>query len=111
MNVHTTQPKGMAAIADVDPYPFYDAIRAEAPLVWDESMNGWLVTSYELCHFVERHEDRYRHPYATASKELIEIKGGARNITILQGDEHRKMHGSCSACSSRRWSSSIARRN
>jgi cytochrome P450 len=92
MNVHTTQPKGMAAIADVDPYPFYDAIRAEAPLVWDESMNGWLVTSYELCHFVERHEDRYRHPYATASKELIEIKGGARNITILQGDEHRKMH-------------------
>jgi cytochrome P450 len=82
----------MAAIADVDPYPFYDAIRAQAPLVWDESMRGWLVTSYELCHFVERHEDRYRHPYADASKELIEIKGGARNITILQGDEHRKMH-------------------
>jgi len=41
MNAHTTQPKGMAAIADVDPYSFYDAIRAEAPLVFRLRLKDW----------------------------------------------------------------------
>lgn len=82
----------MGDLADVYPYPFYEATRERGPLVWDESMRGYLVTSYELCRDIESREDLYRHPYADASAQLIEIKGGRRNITILQGEEHAKMH-------------------
>lgn len=91
-NPQSMAPQSMAGVADVDPYPFYDATRAKASLVWDGSMNGWLVTSYELCKHVETREDLYRHPYADASQTLIDIKGGKRNITILQDPEHAKVH-------------------
>jgi cytochrome P450 len=86
------QQPSMGSVGDLDPYPFYESVRAKGPLVWDESMNGWLVTSHELCRHVELNENMYRHPYADASQELIEIKGGARNITILQGNDHARMH-------------------
>jgi len=88
-------PASMAGLTDVDPYPFYEAVRAKGPLVWDDSMRGFLVTSYELCRDIEMHEELYRHPYADASPELVEIKsvkGGHRNITVSQGEDHTKIH-------------------
>ena len=90
-----TMPASMAGLTDVDPYPFYESVRARGPLVWDDSMRGFLVTSYELCRDIEMHEELYRHPYADASPELIEIKsvkGGHRNITISQGEDHTRIH-------------------
>ncbi len=93
MTANAPEPKQtMAALGDVDPYPFYDKQRSVAPLVWDESMKGWLVTSYQICRHVETREDLFRHPYADASPALVEIKGGRRNVTILQGPEHKKVH-------------------
>lgn len=79
-------------LADRDPYPFYEGVRAEGPLVWDASVNGWIVTGYEECKQIELAEGRFRHPYADASETLVEIKGGRRNVTILQGEEHAAMH-------------------
>ena len=90
-----TLPASMAGLTDVDPYPFYESVRAKGPLVWDDSMRGFLVTSYALCRDIEMHEELYRHPYADAAPELIEIKsvkGGHRNITISQGEDHTKIH-------------------
>lgn len=84
--------QSMASVGDIDPYPFYERQRSAAPLVWDESMKGWLVTSYQVCRYVETREDLFRHPYADASPALVEIKGGRRNVTILQGEEHKKVH-------------------
>lgn len=91
MNVQMRMPRDMSEVGDVYPYPFYAQTRAKAPLVWDESMRGWLVTSYDICREIEMREDLYRHPYYDASPELIEIKGG-RTITVLQGPEQTKMH-------------------
>jgi cytochrome P450 len=82
----------MGSVADVDPYPVYEDYRASAPLVWDDSMGGWIVTSYRLCRFIEENERQFRHPYADANETLIEIKGGKRNPTIVQGREHFAMH-------------------
>jgi cytochrome P450 len=82
----------LLSTADVDPVPFFDHYLANQPVVWDESMKGWLVFSYDLCKHIEEREDLYRHPYADASELLLEIKGGKRNITVLQGDEHMRMH-------------------
>jgi cytochrome P450 len=78
--------------ADNDPYNFYERQRLSSPVAWDAELKGWLVTSYELCKFVEMREDLFRHPYADADEALTFIKGGRRNITILQGEEHGRMH-------------------
>ncbi|MHA3795395.1 cytochrome P450 [Rhizorhabdus wittichii] len=82
----------MSEVAGTDPYAFYDRVREQEGLVWDPSMKGWLVTSYDACKMVEIEEHRFRHPYADASPTLIDIKGGHRNITVLQGAEQQSMH-------------------
>jgi cytochrome P450 len=78
--------------ADSDPYPFYEALRRSGEVAWDQSMQGWLVLSYEACRLVETREDLFPHVYADADATMVEIKGGARNVTLLTGDEHKAMH-------------------
>jgi cytochrome P450 len=80
------------AIADIDPYPYYEALRERSPLFWEERERAWMVTGYELCRQIESDEQKFRHPYADADEVLIDIKGGRRNVTILQGAEHTSMH-------------------
>jgi len=77
---------------DVEPSSIYDDLRSRGPVLWDDSMKGWIVLSYELCRHIEEREDLFRHPYADADELLLEIKGGARNVTVLQGEEHTRMH-------------------
>jgi cytochrome P450 len=76
---------------DKDPHAYYDQLRSEGDLVWDAKMGGWLVMSYELCRHIEEREELFRHPYADANEVLLEIKGGARNITVLQGEDHQNL--------------------
>jgi cytochrome P450 len=78
--------------ADKDPFEFFEAQRALHPVVHDEKMGGWVVYDYEDCKHVLESEHLYRHPYADLDEVGIEIKGGKRNITILQGEEHTLMH-------------------
>lgn len=78
--------------ADSDPHPYFDALRAQSPVVWDEGFKGWLVLSYDLCRQIVVAEDKFRHPYADADEAMIEVKGGRKNITIMQGEPHQKMH-------------------
>jgi cytochrome P450 len=77
---------------NIEPSALYDRWRGNGPVLWDPTMNGWIVLSYELCKHIEEREDLYRHPYADADDVLLEIKGGPRNLTVLQGDEHTRMH-------------------
>jgi len=84
--------RSLLATIDSDPYPFFEELRGQGPLVWDETMKAWLVVSYDLCKYIETREDLFRHPYVDVPPDLIEIKGGRRNVTILHGDEHMKMH-------------------
>src|ERR1700674_2249696 len=80
------------AVADIDPYSYYEALRERGPIFWDEREGAWMVTGYDLCRQIEYDEQKFRHPYADADETLIDIKGGRRNVTILQGAEHSAMH-------------------
>lgn len=39
-----------------DPYPVYDLLRAQDPLVWIPDMNRWMVTGYRQAVEILRHE-------------------------------------------------------
>jgi cytochrome P450 len=79
-------------LADRDPFPQYEAMRANGPVVWDTSMRAWLVLDFKLCRYVELHEeDQFRSMYADADPLLVEIKGGKNNITVTQGEQHQRL--------------------
>lgn len=79
------------ATLNQDPHGYYEQLRQQGDLVWDKGMNGWAVLSYEMCRYIEEREDLFRHPYADTNEIMLEIKGGPRNITVLQGEEHQKL--------------------
>ncbi|GLU37334.1 cytochrome P450 [Pseudomonas sp. NBRC 100443] len=76
---------------DSDPHPYFDALRSQGEVVWDEGMKGWVALSYEACKYVLVNEQLFRHPYADADATMVEVKGGRRNIVVLQGAEHERM--------------------
>lgn len=84
-------PFTMLTVENTDPFGFYEAIRGRGPLVWDEVMNGWLVLDYAHCLEIEFNEDRFSNPYAGAGPLMTRIKGGASNITLTQGELHKKL--------------------
>jgi cytochrome P450 len=83
--------ESVLSTADTDPHPFFDRMRAAAPVSWDEGLGGWIVLNYELCRHVLVNEQLFRHPYADADETLVKIKGGRRNLVVLQGAEHERM--------------------
>ncbi len=87
----TTRPDSILSTENSDPHPFFDRVRAQHPMSWDDGLGGWLVLSYELCRHVLVNEQLFRHPYADADDTLVKIKGGRRNLVVLQGPEHERM--------------------
>ena len=77
--------------ADADPHPLFDKLRAQQPVMWDEGLGGWIALSYESCRHVLVNEQLFRHPYTDADETLIRIKGGRRNLVVLQGAEHERV--------------------
>jgi cytochrome P450 len=85
-------PVDLAATRDVDPYPAYDRIRAEGKAVWSDSVDGWLITSYEECRNLLRGDDvLLRHP-DRESREAVIMSGGRRALKMLEGAEHHAFH-------------------
>ena len=61
-------------------------------MVWDESVKGWLVLDYELCRYVEIHEElEFSNPYVDVPPIVAEIKGGSANISLSQGRQHDRL--------------------
>ncbi len=85
-------PITMRSLENADPFPAYEALRSQGPVVWDESLKGWLVLDFELCRHVEFNEaTQFRNMYADADPLIVELKGGAANITVSQGEQHQRM--------------------
>ncbi|MHC0054636.1 cytochrome P450 [Actibacterium sp. D379-3] len=84
-------PVSVTVTEDREPWDYYDQLRVRGPLVWDEVMGGWIVLSYEHCAQIEMNETLFRNPYQDVPQVIIDIKGGGRNITVLGGEEHRRM--------------------
>lgn len=79
---------------DIDPYPLYERLRQQGPVVWDVGMNAWLVLDHEGCTFVERREDLFAEP--TGSLPGAEQITGKRDLRALVGAEHDTLHRSLS---------------
>ena len=50
-----------------DPYPGYERLRARGPIVFQRSLNNWLVSSYELCEAV------FRSPVSVDRGDLFDL--------------------------------------
>ena len=74
----------------VEPFDFYEKVREIGPLVWDDTMGGWLVTGYRECELVEQREDLFHHPY-DAFDGAVDVKG-RRSILLLKGEDHFAVH-------------------
>jgi cytochrome P450 len=87
-----TCPVTLMALEGRDPFEPYEAMRSRGKVVWDESVKGWIVLDFELCRYVELHEeDQFRNLYADADPLVVELKGGKSNITISQGKQHERL--------------------
>lgn len=90
--------------ANVDPWEYFSALREAGDVVWDEQMDAWLVTSYEACKEMGRHDDAVWRPLYVPNadrtmlgmdtEELVEFMGsGGRNVIfLLDGEPHHRLH-------------------
>lgn len=81
---------------DQDPYAFYrGAIAKEGEVFWDEGLKAWLVTSYEACKDVLKRDDTsffMPERLGESRKVLEQAQGGPRQILLMTGDDHLRMH-------------------
>jgi cytochrome P450 len=75
----------------IDPYPTYEKIRAIGPIVWNGTINGWMITGFDDCSEVlsDPTQDTYgqigaRYPETTFWFE-------APNMIIADGSEHTRL--------------------
>ncbi|GAB3306217.1 cytochrome P450 [Epidermidibacterium keratini] len=67
-----------------DPYPLYERMRAEAPVVWLPQMQAWFVTRYDDVRAVAFDSE---HFHGAADPAQIETFG-AGNVLTAEGDFH-----------------------
>ena len=81
---------------DSEPFEYFDELRDSEPVHWDDGMNAWIVTEFELAKGVMRQDKKaFRHPYADPSmmtEAMIAINGGPRSRNFQHGETHLRMH-------------------
>lgn len=93
-SARTLAPTTLLSLADVDPFPTYEALRLQGSVLWDEGLSGWVLLSDELCRFVETNEALFRTTYSDATDLTKKVKGG-EPISVLTGERHdnsRRFH-------------------
>lgn len=85
------RPISVRNVADIEPWPYYDALRDQGPLVWDEAMKAWIVLDFDNCAYIETNEDKFRNAYVGVSPVVVQVKGGGANITLSSGELHDKI--------------------
>ncbi len=75
------------------PFDLYAELRAAGPVIWDDSMNGWLVTSLAHCREVFRNDNTlFRHPDGDSDGDYAQMSPGLRPLKTLSGEPQRKLH-------------------
>jgi cytochrome P450 len=82
-----------------DPYPYYERMRAEDPVHFDEGVRTWLITRYEDLLAVARNTETYsdemrvseaiRSPHQAEAQAYMEKEG----FMILHGTDNFKIDG------------------
>jgi cytochrome P450 len=77
---------------DKDPFPYYrEVFDRHETVVWDEGMNAWMVYDRKNSAEVQRNEAVFDHPYQSLPG-AVRVQGGARQVLMLHGDDHVKVH-------------------
>ncbi len=71
----------LTTLHDVEPWPFFEQVRELGPVVWDEGLQAWLVTSHELLKEIAR------------SHEVIWGSARSNELTGLPGPEQPALAG------------------
>jgi pimeloyl-[acyl-carrier protein] synthase len=84
-----------------DPFPFYQRLREEAPVMWDPFMHTWVVTRYEDVHFVLKEFSADRTPDPKKMEALGLPSLGpvadlmARQMLFLDAPDHTRLRKLC----------------
>jgi cytochrome P450 len=78
-----------------DPYPFYEARRAEGDVVWDDTAQAWLALSYDAAREVlggsDWTSDPLANPLARAAIDPLSQDFFARSMLFADGTEHQRL--------------------
>lgn len=78
---------------DSMPFDSYGDMRRSGALLWDESVSGWVATSYAVCREIFKREMvSFNHPDGDADQPFRYISGGRRTLKTVQGAEHKRLH-------------------
>ncbi|MDB5677543.1 cytochrome P450 [Sphingomonas bacterium] len=84
-----------------DPYPFYQRLREEAPVMWDPFMHTWVVTRYEDVHVVLKEFSADRTPDPKKMEALGLPSLGpvadvmAKQMLFLDAPDHTRLRKLC----------------
>jgi len=85
-------PESYLTLKDSDPYPFYrQELDEGSDSYWDEGMKAFMILDHEGCARVQRDETVFGHPYWDLPG-AVEVQGGARQLMMLHGAEHTRVH-------------------
>jgi cytochrome P450 len=81
-----------------DPYPFYEARRAEGDVVWDDTAQAWLVLGYHSARQVLGEPGWTSDPMASqvarASMDVFAAEFTKRSMLFADGPDHQRLRGS-----------------
>ena len=80
--------------ANTDPYGFYDLVRDAGEVVWDEQVNGWLVTSHSAIRELMREDKTLVRHFGTEITDptFLAVIGGKRSRIVFNDDRQVRHH-------------------
>lgn len=86
-------PMSLRSSENLLPFDFYKDLRARGPVVWDDSMNAWLLTTPDACRELFKGDITvFRHPDGDSDGDYAAMSPGLRPLKTLTGDSQRRLH-------------------
>ena len=85
-------PMSLKTMADRDPYPTYEAMRAYGDVVWDDGMKAWLVLSADGCREMMKTDLDALRFWTKDLGDIARDIQGVSSLTLLEGEPHRRLH-------------------
>jgi cytochrome P450 len=72
----------------LDPFPLYEEIRAHGRLVWNDTVQAWMVPGFSDCAAVLSDMDRFRE---MSGETTLSAKQEAPSMIMVDGPEHQRL--------------------
>ena len=95
---------GFVGTLDQEPWDYLSSVEQLGGVVWDDSMQAFLVSGHELLKELARQDNAMwrhvlqpstdgRHSMGLTYDQLIAVEGGsARTLFLIDGDPHKRLH-------------------